>query len=104
MVAGHRMFACNAAENFILPARAELARITLAAAFVGEEVPEPLQHLAQIRAVVEYHDRTGAQRQTGRAQIFKGQFYIQIFLDREGPGCAAHENSLEFSVWLQSAG
>ena len=70
-------------KNFILPLRAQLAGVTFAAAFVGKEVRQPLQHVAHVRAIVEDHNCAGAKGQAGRAQVLKRQDHIQDLSQRQ---------------------
>ncbi len=91
-------------NNFILSTRAQLAGVTFTAAFVGEEVRQPLQHIAQVGTLVEDHDGAGAEGQVRRAQVFKGQDHVQVFLSGKRACGAAHEHGLKFAPRFQSAG
>ena len=82
----------EALQDFVLPLRAQLARIAFAARFVREEAAEPQQHVAQIAFVVEDHHRAGAQRQAARAQIFERHLHVQIFVGGKAARRAAQQD------------
>lgn len=54
-IAGERLARSGAVENLVLAPRAELAGITLAAAFVGKKVREPLKNIPHICRIIEHH-------------------------------------------------
>ena len=90
-------------QNLILSLRAELARVAFAAALVGKEVRQPLQHVAHVRALVEDHDHARAERQAGRAQVLEGQHHVQMFLGGKGARGAAKQHRLKRAPGMQPA-
>src|SRR5262245_8458880 len=85
------MPACGAFNNFILPLRAQLARVTFAAALVSKKVCQPLQHVAHVSAIVEDHNCAGAKRQASYAQVLERYKHLEIFLNGIGTRGPADE-------------
>src|SRR5262245_48955538 len=94
---------CASFQNFILSLRAQLARVTFAAALVSKEVCQPLQHVAHVSAIVEDHNGAGAKRQASRAQILERQNYVEIFLNGESARGPAQECCLKLPARFEPA-
>src|SRR5262244_2100675 len=97
------MSACGAFNNFILPLRAQLARVTFAAALVSKKVCQPLQHVAHVSAIVEDHNCAGAKRQAGCAQVLERQNHVEIFLNGKGTRGPADERRLKLPARFEPA-
>src|SRR5450756_2617186 len=52
----------RARDNFILPLRSQLAWKAFTARLVLEKVRDAFEYAAQIRRIVQHHDRAGAER------------------------------------------
>src|SRR5262249_59949829 len=90
-------------QNFKLSLRAQLARITFAAALVSKEVCQPLQHVAHVRAIVEDHNGAGAKRQASRAQVLERQNHVEIFLNGKSACGPPHERRLKLPARFEPA-
>ena len=75
-----------------LPLRTELTGEALAAAFVLEEQPQPPQHIAQVRRLIEDHDRARTETAARRAQILETQRHVDFAGQEKCPRRAAHQH------------
>jgi hypothetical protein len=91
-------------QDFKLALGSDLAGKALSARFFGKEVPYTQKDIGQIAAIINHSDHPGAQCQTCRAQVFKGQAHIQVLFNGETARCPAKKGGLELSAWSQAAG
>ncbi len=76
---------------------AHLARVAFAARFVGKEMRQAFQHVAQIAPLVKDHDHTRAEQQTCLAQVFEGKAHIEHVRGGESTGCPAEQDGFHLA-------
>jgi hypothetical protein len=84
----------DALHNFMLAAGTHLAGITFAAGFFFKKAGQAYQYVTNIAVSSNTVITPEPSGKTGRAQIFKGQWHIQVGFGSKCSGCTAKQGSL----------